>query len=228
VMLLQVSPWVKVLVTSREALHVRGERRFPVPPLGIPDRRQALSLEVLTQYSSVELFIERVREIEPDFALSRSNWKDVAALCAGLEGLPLAIELAAAHANHLSPSQMQNALSSRLDLLTGGARDAPARHRTLRGAIEWSYNLLDEDEQRLFRYLGMFVGGFTSDALDALFEDQPGGRAGTINLLMSLADKHLIRAERQPSKPGDKEVALRFKLLEAIREYALERMAQHR
>jgi predicted ATPase/DNA-binding XRE family transcriptional regulator len=227
VMLLQVSPWIKVLVTSREALHVRGERRFPVPPLGIPNRRQALSLEALARYSSVELFIERVREIEPDFALSQNNWKDVAALCASLEGLPLAIELAAAHANHLSPSEMQNALGSRLDLLTGGPRDAPARHRTLRGAIEWSYNLLDEHEQRLLRYLGLFVGGFTSDALDALYEDQPERHTGTINLLMSLADKHLVGAERQPSKPGGKEPALRFKLLEAIREYALERMAQH-
>ncbi len=227
VMLLQVSPWIKVLVTSREALHVRGERRFPVPPLGIPDRRQVISPEALAQYPSVQLFIERAREIEPDFALNPNNCGDIAALCAGLDGLPLAIELAAAHANRLSAAEMRSALSSRLRLLTGGARDAPARHRTLRGAIEWSYNLLQEDEQRLFRCLGVFVDGFTSAALDALYEGQLGGHDGTIDLLMSLADKHLVRAERQTSEPDEKQAALRFKLLEAIREYTLERMEQH-
>jgi predicted ATPase/transcriptional regulator with XRE-family HTH domain len=228
VMLLQVSPWIKVLVTSREALHVRGERRFSVPPLGIPDRRKVLSLEALAQYPSVQLFIERAQEIEPDFALNQNNREDIAALCAGLEGLPLAIELAAAHANHLSAGEMRSALGSRLRLLTGGARDAPARHRTLRGAIEWSYNLLHEDEQRLFRHLGVFVGGFTLETLDALFVEQPGGHAGTTELLRSLADKHLVHAERQSSKPDEKQAVLRFKLLEAIREYATERMEQHR
>ncbi len=228
VMLLQVSPWDKVLVTSREALHVRGERRFPVPPLGIPDRRQVLSSEALAQYPSVQLFIERPGEIEPDFALNLNNREDIAVLCAGLEGLPFAIELAAAHANRLSAAEMRSALGSRLRLLTGGAQDAPARHRTLRGAIEWSYNLLHEDEQRLFRHLGMFVGGFTCLKLWTLStRTNRAGTTGGNDRLMSLADKHLDRAERQPSKPGETQVALRFKLLEAIREYAFKSMEQH-
>ncbi|MEO8288465.1 MAG: tetratricopeptide repeat protein [Chloroflexota bacterium] len=220
VQLLEASPWLKVLITSREALHIRGERRFPVPPLGLPDMQGLPSMQSLQGYPSVELFVERARAVSPEFALTEENAADVAAICVGLDGLPLAIELAAARTRHLSPLEMRSALGSRLQLLTGGARDLPARHRTLRAAIEWSYNLLDSDEQRLFRLMGVFVGGFTSDALAAIVESQPGVPMQLPDALHSLADKNLVQEQRGVSSTDDG----RFRLLEAVREFALERM----
>jgi predicted ATPase/DNA-binding XRE family transcriptional regulator len=226
VTLMQASPWLKALVTSREALHVRGERRFPVPPLAVPNPRDLPSLQVLAHYPSVELFVERAQEVAPGFVLDADNAEDVAALCAGLEGLPIAIELAASRANHLTPAEMRHGLANPLELLTGGGRDVPARHRTIRGAIEWSYNLLDTDEQRLFRCLGVFVGGFTPEAVTDVYEHEPGSYSSASDGLLSLADKHLVREEKQTSGPDAKGAMSRFSLLEAIREYSVEKMEQ--
>ncbi len=234
VKLMEASPWLKVIVTSREALHVRGERQLSVPPLGMPDpllfSEPAMSalkgqapdipplVEALANYPSVKLFVERAQDVNPDFELTCENATDVAMLCVDLEGLPLAIELAAARANHLSPAEMRAALDNRLKLLTGGGRDLPARHRTLRAAIEWSYHLLDEAEKALFRRLGVFVGGFTPEAATAVCEatdvyDVPA-------LLGSLVDKNLIAWSNRRSDP-------RCTMLETIWEYALEELEAH-
>jgi predicted ATPase len=245
--LMQGSPWVKALVTTREALHLRGERRFPVPPLGVPDpslfseraprrvkehaQRQFPRLEVLASYPSVALFIERAQAIAPDFALTEENAEDVAAVCSRLEGVPLAIELAAARCGHLSPMEMRIALRSHLRLLTGGARDLPVRHRTLRGAIEWSYELLGESEKRLLRTLGVFVGDFAAEAVGAIFECEPAWPHSTSDLLNALVDKHLVRAERQSIRAAGTaprvSPLVRFGLLEAVREYAVEQLERH-
>ncbi|HET9496048.1 MAG TPA: tetratricopeptide repeat protein [Chloroflexia bacterium] len=217
--LLEASPWLKAVVTSREALHVRGERRFPVPPLEVPDPHRLPSLRALAVYPSVALFVERAQAVAPDFALTEDNAADVAAVCAGLEGLPLAIELAAARARHLTPAEMRSALGSRLGLLTGGPRDLPARHRTLREAIAWSYGLLDESEQRLYRRLGAFVGGFTPQAVQAVCADDRAA-GSTPDTLLSLVDKHLVREEQRTGKRAE----ARFGQLEAVREHALEQL----
>jgi predicted ATPase/DNA-binding XRE family transcriptional regulator len=229
--LLEASPWLKVLVTSREALHIRGERRFPVPPLGLPEKsegsgnplRALLTPDEFAAYPAVKLFIERAQAVTPDFVLTEENAVDVAALCIGLEGIPLAIELAAAHARHFSAADMRSALGNQLRLLTGGTRDLPARHRSLRAAIEWSYNLLGADEQAVFRSLGVFTGGFTSEALESIWEGVPNLPA-PLDTLLSLVDKHLVREER--STPGSR--GMRFGLLEAVREYAQEQMQKRR
>jgi predicted ATPase/DNA-binding XRE family transcriptional regulator len=238
VKLMQASPWLKVLVTSREALHVRGERRLSVPPLGVPgpllfsgavgtdDRRRPL-LEALATYPSVKLFVERAQDVNPDFELTRENARDVAMVCAELEGLPLAIELAAARANHLSSREMRTALDNRLKLLKGEARDLPARHRTLRAAVEWSYDLLDTAEQTLFRGLGAFAGGSALAAIEAIREvaeaDDQQSPVPTLDVLVALVDKSLVRQQGLGSHVGEGGES-RFGMLEVIREYALEKL----
>jgi predicted ATPase len=224
--LLEACPWLKVLVTSREALHVRGERRFPIAPLELPDMRQLPEFDALIHYPSVSLFIERAQATDPDFTLTQENARDVVAICVGLEGLPLAIEMAAARIRHLSPAEMRRALSNRLSLLTNGARDLPPRHRTLRNAIKWSYDLLNQAEQRLFRQAGVFVGGFTLEALNAVCSfqvSQADVPVSAFDALNSLLDKHLVHQERQVSKPGK----ARFVMLESVREYAIEQLGEH-
>src|SRR6266446_4992133 len=156
--LLAAAPNLKILVTSRAALHVYGEHEFPVPPLALPDSRSMSPLELL-QYPAVALFVQRAVAVKPDFEVNRENASAVTEICARLDGLPLAIELAAARVKVLSPSSMRTRLASRLQLLTGGARDLPQRQQTLRAAIDWSYDLLNPAEQKLFRRLSVFVGG---------------------------------------------------------------------
>ena len=217
VRLLEGCPWLKVLATSREALHVRGEKHLPVPPLALPDLSDLPPAHALDKYPAVKLFTERAAEAEYDFALTTENAQDVAAICVSLEGLPLAIELAAARARQLPPAEMRAALSGRLKLLTAGARDLPARQRTLRGAVEWSYNLLDEAEQRCFRRLGVFVGGYTVEAAKAVAgaDDRPA--ADTVKNLEMLLNKNLITRHQGELR--------RFGMLETLREYALEQLA---
>jgi predicted ATPase/DNA-binding XRE family transcriptional regulator/Tfp pilus assembly protein PilF len=233
VRLMQASPWLKIVVTSREALHVRGERRFPVPPLEVPstgswakpnsDRVPSPSDPLGTRYSvlstfpSVELFVQRAQEVSPDFVLTEENADDVAEVCVALEGLPLAIELAAARVRHLSLSEMRAALDRPLKLLTGGGQDLPTRQRTLRAAIEWSYRLLDRVEQAHFRRLGIFLGSFTRSAAESVCgrdcEEQPA----TQDIIESLVDKSLLKVEREIEEP-------RFGVLETIREFAREQL----
>src|SRR5437868_6450359 len=159
---------LKLLVTSRAPLHVYGEHEYPVPPLALPDPKLVPAVEQLTRYPAVALFIQRARAVRPDFEVNKENAAAVATICARLDGLPLAIELAAARIKLLSPSAIQARLESRLQLLTGGARDLPARQQTLRGAIDWSYGLLNPAEQILFRRLSVFVSGCTLEGVEAV------------------------------------------------------------
>lgn len=221
VRLLEHTRFLKILVTSREALHVKSERRYPVPPLALPDLRHLPALAHLLQYPSIELFVERAGVVQADFALTEQNAASVAAICVRLDGLPLAIELAAGHVSLLSPHEIADRLDNRLQLLKTRARDLPMRQRTLRGAIDWSYNLLARDEQELFRRLGVFVAGWTVEAADAV-----AGKQGidTLEGLETLIDKSLIaRVNKQETSTGEEDQ--RLIMLETLKEYALEQLS---
>ncbi len=165
---LAACPGLKVLVTSRVALRLSREHEYPVPPLALPDPRRLPPLDRLSQYEAVRLFIERAQAVKPDFAVTNENAPAVAEICHRLDGLPLAIELAAARVKLLPPRALLARLGHRLQVLTGGARDLPARQQTLRGAIDWSYRLLAPEEQALFARLAVFVGGRTLEAAEAV------------------------------------------------------------
>jgi predicted ATPase/class 3 adenylate cyclase len=217
--LLAGAPRLKVLVTSRSALHLHGEQEYLVPPLGLPDPRQLPgSASSLTQYESVALFIERASAVKPDFTLTNDNAAAVAEICVRLDGLPLAIELAAARIRILTPQAILERLGRSLDLLAGGARDLPDRQRTLRGAIGWSYEMLDEPDRSLFACLSVFVGGAGLPAIEAVCGELIDG--DLLGPLESLTEKSLVRqAESADGEP-------RFWMLETIREYAIERSEQ--
>ncbi len=223
--LLQNCPKLKLLVTSREALHLRGEHIHPVPPLGIPgpDRKQQ-TIEQLTQYEAVRLFIDRVLAVKPDFEVTNENAPAVAEICFRLDGLPLAIELAAARIRLFSPQALLGRLGSRLNLLRGGARDLPVRQQTLRDTIDWSYQLLDTDEQRLFELLSIFASCTfeEAEAVAGGINHPDGIRMDILDGLASLVDKSLIRQVNQDA--GEP----RLVMLETIREYAAERLEQDR
>ena len=227
------SPNVKVLVTSRAQLHLRDEHLFPVPTLTLPDPERLPAAGDFLQYEAIRLFVERAKEARHDFALTEENSGAIAEICSRLDGLPLAIELAAARIKVLSPPQMLARLvgarnhASPLQLLTGGPRDLPVRQQTLRNTIEWSYSLLDEEEQSFFRRLSVFVGGCTLDAAEAVC--CAGAEVAALSPLgiealdglASLVDKSLLRQE--DTLWGEP----RFRMLETIREYGLERLAEH-
>jgi predicted ATPase len=166
--LLAAAPELKILVTSRVVLHLRGEQEFPVPPLALPDPHQLPPVETVSQYAAVALFIARAQAVKPDFALTNQNAPAVAEICVRLDGLPLALELAAARSKLFGPQALLDQLSSRLKILTGGARDLPMRQQSLHNTISWSYQLLDASEQTLFRRLAVFVGGCTLEAAEAV------------------------------------------------------------
>lgn len=216
--LLVMCPRLKVLVTSREALNVRGEQQSQVPPLALPGPGQLPSLEQLSSYPGIALFEERARAVRPDFELTEENAGAVALICERLDGLPLAIELAAARVRLFPPQQIAARLDSRLKLLTGGARDLPARQQTLRGAIEWSYNLLTGGEQTLLARMGVFVGGCSLSAVEAVCNAEGDLPMEALDGLASLLDKSLLRQYEGPH--GD----ARFTMLETIREYAREQL----
>src|SRR6185503_2774563 len=215
---------LKLLVTSREVLRVRGEHDLPVPPLDLPDPERLPALADLETYPSVALFVSRARALQPDFELDRGNARAVAELCRRLDGLPLAIELAAARVRLLPPQAMLRRLDDRFRLLAGGAADLPDRHRTLRATLDWGYDLLAEDERRLFRRLGVFRDGFTLAAVLAVCfggaegaDDDQEGEA--LELLASLLDKSLLVRHGN----GDEEP--RYSMLETIRAYAAGQLA---
>jgi predicted ATPase/class 3 adenylate cyclase len=215
--LLAACPSLKIMVTSREVLHLSPERVLHVPPLAVPDVQRPLPVEQLTEYDAVRLFVERAQAAQPTFALSDGNAAAVAEICARLEGLPLAIELAAARVRLLSPAALLARLERRLPLLTGGPQDLPARQQTLRGAVGWSYDLLGPGEQRLFARLAVFSGGFTLDAAETVCAPGRDEPAAVLEGLASLIDKSLLRQEEPAGEP-------RFRMLETIREYALEQL----
>jgi predicted ATPase len=167
--LLVECPHLKMLVTSRAVLHVRGEHEFPVPPLALPDLADLPESDALSQYAAVALFLQRARVARPDFQTTATTMQAIAEICVRLDGLPLAIELAATRIKLLPAQALLTRLEHPLEVLTSGARDAPARQQTLRNAIAWSYDLLSADEPRLFRCLSIFVGGCTLGAIESLY-----------------------------------------------------------
>jgi len=217
--LLSVGPKLKIVVTSQSPLHVYGEHEFPVPPLALPDPRSLLPLDVLSRLPAIALFVERARAVKHDFALTNENASAVAAVCARLDGLPLAIELAAARIKLLSPTAMLARLESCLTLLTGGARDLPTRQQTLRGTVDWSYGLLNLAEQTLFRRLSVFIGGCTLEAVEAVCDTAGDLGLDVLDGIASMVDKSL--AQQVEGAAGE----TRFVMLSTIREYALERLA---
>jgi predicted ATPase/class 3 adenylate cyclase len=210
--LLASCPQLKVLVTSREVLHVRAEHEFAVPPLALPDPERLPVLAELATCPSVALLLERVQAVKPEFRLTTNNAREVAEICVRLDGLPLAIELAAARMKLLSPQALLARMGQLLTLLTGGARDVPARQQTLRNTISWSYNLLSEEEQRLFRWLSVFVGGCSMQAAEAVC----GGSIDVMDDIASLIDKSLVRST---PPAGKDEAEPRLLVLGTIREY---------
>jgi len=213
--LLASAPRVKILVTSREALRLRGEHVFAVPPLALPDTLHLPPLERLSQYAAVALFIQRALAVKPDFTITSENAPAVAEICCRLDGLPLAIELAAARARLLPPQKMLAQLGNRLRFLTSGARDLPERQQSLRDMMDWSYELLTDDEKMLFRQMAVFVGGCTLEAAVAVCNVD--GHLDVMNGLQSLMDKSLLKQTEVGGEP-------RFTLLETIREYALDKL----
>jgi predicted ATPase/transcriptional regulator with XRE-family HTH domain len=225
--LLAAGPHLTVLATSRARLRLRGEREMPVAPLAVPvvDGSNAPLLAEMADVAAVRLFIARATDVRPEFALTADNASAVVTICRQVEGLPLALELAAARVKVLPPAAMRARLAQRLPLLTGGARDAPERQQTMRQAIAWSHDLLSETEQVLFRRLAVFAGGCTLAAAaavaatGALGHDDPEDH---LDSLGALVDQSLLRLE-EPTTPGAAEA--RFTMLETVREYALERLA---
>ena len=209
--LLAAAPRLKLLATSRTPLHLSGEHELHVPPLELPDPANLPDAEALSQYEAVELFVERARAVKADFAITNANAPAVAEICVRLDGLPLAIELAAARAKLLSPQALLARLEQRFDLLTGGPRDQPERRQTLRATIDWSYGLLGPDEQTLFTRLAVFAGGCTLEAAEAVCGD-----GGLLTTLSTLIDNNLLVQEEQPD--GEP----RFTMLETIHAYAFE------
>ena len=216
--LLAMGPNLKILVTSRSALHVYGEHEFPVPPLALPDSRSAASVETLSQCPSVALFVQRAVAARPDFELNWESASAVSEICARLDGLPLAIELAAAWVKVLSPTSLLTRLASRLRLLTGGARDLPQRQQTLRAAMDWSHDLLSAAEQKLFRRLSVFVGGCNLEGAGAVCDTKADLDLDLLDGMASMVDKSLVRQVEAEGEP-------RFMMLETIREYASEKLA---
>ncbi len=231
----EAGPWIadllracvslKALVTSREPLHVRGESVFPVPPLLLPDLRDLPPLDALLDYPAIALFVERAQEAVPSFALTEANARSIAAICSRVDGLPLAIELVAARVRLFSPRALLARLEERhgheaLRLFGDGARDLPERHRTLQAAIAWSYDLLNEEEQTLFVRIGVFVGGCTLPAIEAVCNAVGDLRLRALEGVSSLLDKSLLKRGYEE----DAEEEPRFELLETVREYALLQM----
>ncbi len=230
--LLTACPALTVLATSRSPLRISGERNAYIAPLPLPDPPHATarttSVAELLQNDAVRLFVERAQEVHPDFTLTETNTETVAAICRRLDGLPLAIELAAARVKLFPGASLLTRLEQRLPLLTGGPRNAPRRQQTMRDAIAWSYDLLDPETQALFRRLSVFVGGFTLDAAAAVARGEDGANGGgdvgddeltLLNGVSALAEASLLAAT---DTAGDEP---RYVMLETVREFGLEMLA---
>jgi predicted ATPase/DNA-binding CsgD family transcriptional regulator len=218
--LITTCPGLRVLATGRKRLHLSGEYEYPVPPLDVPNRERLPTAKDLARYESVALFVERAKATRPDFRLTEENAEAVAGICTRLDGLPLAIELAAARVKLLPPQALLTRLRQGLGLLKGGGLDLPARQRTLRSTLQWSHDLLDEQERRMLRRLSVFAGGCTLHAAEAVSGAAGDPPAEVLELVASLVDKNLLRqVEGTGGEP-------RLFMLETIREYALERLLE--
>ena len=213
--LLSSCPHLKLLVTSRAALHLPGEYEFPVLPLPTPDLKQVIENESFTTNPAVALFQMRAQAVQPNFKVTPANIRTIAEICVCLDGLPLAIELAAVRIKMLSPAALLIRLSHRLQVLTRGAGDLPVRQQTLRNTLQWSYDLLNLQERRLFRRLSVFVGGFTQEAAEAVCYETQREASVTLDEIASLHDKSLVL---QVEEEGE----ARFSMLLTVREYGLE------
>jgi predicted ATPase len=214
--LLSVAPALKFLVTSRSLLRVSGEHAVEVGPLALPDTGRSLNARTAMQSPSVALFVERARAVKPDFNATPENVDAIAAICVALDGVPLALELAAARIRMLPPAAILARLDRRLSLLAGGARDLPLRQQALRSTIEWSTQLLGDDEKRLLAWLGVFAGGFSLDAVESVAADAGPG-SDTMTALGVLVDNSLVRELDRGDRPY-------YSMLATVREYALEQL----
>ena len=212
--LLVAAPNIKLMVTSRIPLQVRGEQELPVSPLDVPGKDMAF--DEIERIECVKMFVILAQAASPRFEINKENSAAIAEICRRLDGLPLAIEIAAARSRMLSPQAMLKRLDESLKLLTGGPRDLPARQQTLRGAIDWSYDLLEPDDRRLFARLGIFVGGFTLEAAEAVCN--PKDDLDVFTGIETLLNNSLLKL----ANPGQDEP--RFELLQTMREYALEQL----
>ena len=209
---------LKVMVTSREVPHVRAKHEFTVPPLPLPDLKHLPDLAALSHFAAIALFISCAQAVKPDFQMTATNAHAIAEICARLDGLPLAIELAAARIKLLPPQALLARMGQRLDVLTSTSTDVPARQQTLRNTITWSYELLIAEEQRLFRRLSVFVGGCTLEAIEAVCAALDDDTDHVLDAVASLIDKSLLQqTEQEDEEP-------RLVMLETIREYGIERL----
>src|SRR5918994_4963126 len=216
--LLDSCPRLGILATSREAIGVEGEARWVVPPLSVPE--DGRSSEELGGYESVRLFVERARGRDPSFSLNPQAARAVAEICARLEGIPLAIELAAARVGTLSLEQISARLGSSLDFLTRGGRTAEPRQRTLKGALDWSHELLSEPEKVLFRRLSVFAGGWTLTTAETVASGDGVAEGEILDLLSGLVDKSLVLAEEHGGS------GVRYRMLEPVKQYAREKLEE--
>lgn len=218
--LMETCPGLRLVVTSRAPLRVRGEKELFVPPLAVPLSHGQFDLQNVSQYTAVELFIQRARSIKPDFTVTNENAPAIAEICHRLDGLPLAIELAAARIKMMTPHELLSRLEHRFDILRGGVRELPERQQTLRGAIGWSYELLHDSTKKLFRTLSVFVGGWTLDAAEAVCNADNDLGFDVMDEMETLVDNSLLLQSQ------DADGQTRFGMLETIREYAHERLLQ--
>lgn len=216
--LLGACPKLEIIVTSRGALRIRSEYEYPVPPLSLPERREWTDASVLSSSPAVALFVERARAVRPDFELTNHNAPAIAEICSRLDGLPLALELAAARVRVFSADALLSRLGRGLDVLKGGARDMPERHQALRRTIAWSHDLLSSAEQKLFRRIGVFNGGFSLEAAEHVAAAAGALAMDTLDGVESLVDRGLLRRDRDVADEA------RFTMLETIREFALEQL----
>ena len=214
--LLRACPQLQILATTREVLNIPGEKQFHVQPLPTPPEDHVLDKENVAKFDSVQLFIQRARNVRPGFDLTDENVISVAQVCRRLDGIPLAIELAAARVGLLRVQQIESQLRDRFKLLTGGGRTLP-RHQTLRAMIDWSHDLLSEEEQKFFRRLSVFAGGWTLDSANAVADDSES-KIPSLELLSRLVDKSFINVERHPGEEA------RYTMLETLREYARDKL----
>jgi predicted ATPase/transcriptional regulator with XRE-family HTH domain len=214
--LLGACPHLVVLVTSRATLRVRGEKEYPVQPLAVPDPSRSPDMRIVNASPAARLFADRAGEANPSFEITGKNAASVAAICWRLDGLPLALELAAAKTRYLGPTELLSRLDRALE--AGGARDLPERQRTMRATLDWSHDLLSDEEKALFRRLSVFAGGFGMEAVEAVGEAGETGAEDALGLLGSLVEQSLVTAE--PDAPG----GTRYRMLQPIRQYALEQL----